>query len=138
MSDTHMSLPYIYHQSPVYTLPRLSRPGCRHRRAEPQYKFVEEIITETTREIEMSEFEEETASEETEMGKDEQQFTKRDRGIGSEEEKDNTDSGEEEGEQMPDREQNQVASVVNLVDDDDDDDDETPGEVDDGKNRSNK
>lgn len=72
MSDTHISfsLPYIYHQSPVYTLPRLSRPGGPHRRAEPQYKFVEEIITETTREIEMSEFED-TGSEETEVGKDE-------------------------------------------------------------------
>ncbi|KAM6922867.1 uncharacterized protein PEZ65_011173 [Lycodopsis pacificus] len=126
MSDTHMSLPYIYHQSPVYTLPCLSRPGGPHRRAEPQYKFVEEIITETTREIEMSEFEE-TGSEETEVEKVEQEFTKRDRGS-SEEEMDNKDSGEEEGEQMPDSEQNQVASGVNLVNGDDDG---TPGEVDD-------
>ncbi|KAF0027556.1 hypothetical protein F2P81_020297 [Scophthalmus maximus] len=71
MSDTHISfsLPYIYHQSPVYTLPRLSRPGGPHRRAEPQYKFVEEIITETTREIEMSEFED-TGSEETERNQE--------------------------------------------------------------------
>ena len=114
MSDTHISLPYIYHQSPVYTLPCLSRPGGSHRRAEPQYKFVEEIITETTREIEMSEFEE-TGSEETEVGKDEQE--KRDRGgceEGEEEEDDNKDDREEDGEQMCDSEQNQVASPGNL------------------------
>ncbi|XP_063731223.1 neurofilament medium polypeptide isoform X1 [Eleginops maclovinus] len=108
MSDTHISLPYIYHQSPVYTLPCL-RPGGPHRRAEPQYKFVEEIITETTREIEMSEFEE-TGSEET----DEQEGTKRDRGS-SEEEMDNKDSGDIESKQMCDNEQDQVASVWDLV-----------------------
>ncbi|XP_054456722.1 alpha-internexin [Anoplopoma fimbria] len=129
MSDTHMSLPYIYHQSPVYTLPCLSRPGGPHRRAEPQYKFVEEIITETTREIEMSEFEE-TGSEETEADKDEQGCTKRDRAE-SEEEKDNKDSREGDGEQMPDSEQNQVESVVNLVNGEDDDG--TPVQVDDGE-----
>lgn len=125
MSDTHISLPYIYHQSPVYTLPCLSRPGGPHRRAEPQYKFVEEIITETTREIEMSEFEE-TGSEETEVGKDEQE--KRDRGgceEGEEEEDDDDkDSREEDGEQMCDSEQNQVASPGNL---------ENGGEVSDGE-----
>lgn len=117
LSDTHISLPYIYHQSPVYTLPCLSRPGGPHRRAEPQYKFVEEIITETTREIEMSEFEE-TGSEETEVGKDEQE--KRDRGRceegdgEEEEEDDNKDSREEDGEQMCDSEQNQVVSPGTL------------------------
>ncbi|XP_033957346.1 peripherin isoform X2 [Pseudochaenichthys georgianus] len=108
MSDTHVSLPYIYHQSPVYTLPCL-RPGGPHRRAEPHYKFVEEIITETTREIEMSEYEE-TDSEET----DEQEGTKRDRGS-SEEEMDNKDSGNVERKQMSDREQNQVAPAGDLV-----------------------
>lgn len=128
MSDTHISLPYIYHQSPVYTLPCLSRPGGPHRRAEPQYKFVEEIITETTREIEMSEFEE-TGSEETEVGKDEQECAKRDRG-GSEEEKDNKDGREEDGEQASDSEQNQVASVGNPVNGGDDG---SPAEVDDGE-----
>ncbi|TDH01338.1 hypothetical protein EPR50_G00179220 [Perca flavescens] len=125
MSDSHVSLPYIYHQSPVYTLPCLSRPGGSHRRAEPQYKFVEEIITETTREIEMSEFEE-TGSEETEVEKDEQECAKRDRG-GSEEENDNKDSREDEGEQMSHSEQNQVAPVGNLVNGGDDG---SPGEVD--------
>ncbi|XP_035519681.1 neurofilament light polypeptide [Morone saxatilis] len=128
MSDTHISLPYIYHQSPVYTLPCLSRPGGPHRRVEPHYKFVEEIITETTREIEMSEFEE-TGSEETEVGKDEQECTKRDGGS-SEEEKDNKDVREEDGEQMSDSEQNQVASVGHSVNGGDD---VSPGEVDDGE-----
>ncbi|XP_074502117.1 neurofilament medium polypeptide [Sebastes fasciatus] len=123
MSDTHISLPYIYHQSPVYTLPCLSRPGGPHRRAEPQYKFVEEIITETTREIEMSEFEE-TGSE-TELEKDEQECTKRDKGS-SEEEMGNKDGREEEGEQMSDSEQNQVGNLVNGGADG------TPEEVDDG------
>lgn len=113
MPDTHVSLPYIYHQSPVYTLPCLSRPGGPPGRAEPRYKFVEEIITETTREIEMSEFEE-TGSEDTEAEKDQQVCSKREKG-GSEEENDNKDNGEEEGEQVPDSEQNQVASGVNLV-----------------------
>ncbi|XP_071336544.1 neurofilament medium polypeptide [Trachinotus anak] len=131
VSDTHMSLPYIYHQSPVYTLPCLSRPGGPHRRAEPQYKFVEEIITETTREIEMSEFEE-TGSEETEVGKDEQECTKRDR-RGSEEEKDNKDSGEEENEQMSDSQQNQVASGGDSVNGGDDGDGGSPSEADDGE-----
>lgn len=128
MSETHISLPYIYHQSPVYTLPCLSRPGGPHRRAEPQYKFVEEIITETTREIEMSEFEE-TGSEETEVGKEEQGCAKRESG-GSEEERDDKDSRAEEGEQMSDSEQNQVASVVNSVAGGDDG---SPAEVDDGE-----
>ncbi|CAJ1067316.1 LOW QUALITY PROTEIN: neurofilament light polypeptide [Xyrichtys novacula] len=112
MSDSHVSLPYIYHQSPIYTLPCFSRPGAPHRRAEPQYKFVEEIITETTREIEMSEFEE-SGSEETEGGGDEQECAKRDGGGGEEEEDGNKDSGEEEGEQEPDGEQDQVGDSVN-------------------------
>ncbi|XP_042289866.1 neurofilament light polypeptide [Thunnus maccoyii] len=131
MSDTQISLPYIYHQSPVYTLPCLSRPGGPQRRAEPQYKFVEEIITETTREIEMSEFEE-TGSEETEMGKDEQECTKRDRG-GSEEEKDNNkDGGEDRGEQVSDSQQNHVESEEIVVNGDG----ESPGEVDDEGDKS--
>ncbi|XP_026212656.1 neurofilament medium polypeptide [Anabas testudineus] len=130
VSDSHISLPYIYHQSPIYTLPCLSRPGGPHRRVEPQYKFVEEIITETTREIEMSEFEE-TGSEETEAGKDEQERAKSDRG-GSEEESDDKDSREEEGEQMSDSQQNQVEAARSAVDEAADRDERVPGEVDDG------
>ncbi|CAL9687536.1 unnamed protein product [Knipowitschia caucasica] len=57
VTDSPFSLPYIYHQSPVYTLPSVNRPGGPRRRPEPQYKFVEEIITETTREIFLSDFE---------------------------------------------------------------------------------
>ncbi|XP_040906311.1 neurofilament light polypeptide-like [Toxotes jaculatrix] len=133
VSDTHISLPYIYHQSPIYTLPCFSRPGGPHRRTEPQYKFVEEIITETTREIEMSEFEE-TGSEETEAGKDEQECEKRDRGGSEEEEEgDNKDSREEQSEHMSDSQQNQGAEVGNLVSGEDDRDRETPGEGDDGE-----
>ncbi|XP_062257308.1 neurofilament light polypeptide [Platichthys flesus] len=130
LSDTHVSLPYIYHQSPVYTLPCLSRPGGPHRRAEPQYKFVEEIITETTREIEMSEFED-TGSEETEAGKDEWERAKRDRwGSGEEEEKDNKDSREEESEHVSDSQQ--YPSEGNSVNGGDDGDRWRPGEVEDG------
>ncbi|KAF3708169.1 Neurofilament medium polypeptide [Channa argus] len=128
VSDTHISLPYIYHQSPVYTLPSLSRPGGPNRRVEPQYKFVEEIITETTREIEMCEIEE-TGSEETETGKDEQEGAKSFRG-GSEEEKDNKDGREEQGEQISDSQQNQVESAENAVNEAAGKDGEGPGEVD--------
>ncbi|KAL0964585.1 hypothetical protein UPYG_G00325970 [Umbra pygmaea] len=70
--DTHISMPYIYRQSPVYTLPCLARQGGPTRRSEPQYKFVEEIITETTREMEMSEYEE-TCSNEMFQQEEEQQ-----------------------------------------------------------------
>ncbi|XP_008427643.1 neurofilament light polypeptide-like [Poecilia reticulata] len=112
VSDPQVPLPHIYHQSPVYTLPSFSRPGVTQRRAEPKYKFVEEIITETTREIEMSEFEE-TGSEETDVGKDEQECGKSEKG-GSEEEGDHQDSREDEGNQMSDRQQSQVASGEKL------------------------
>lgn len=50
ISDAHISVPNIYRQSPIYTLPCVKRQGGTTRKAEPQYKFVEEIITETTRE----------------------------------------------------------------------------------------
>lgn len=106
-SDTHISLPYIYHQSPIYTLPCHNRPGGPRRRAEPHYKFVEEIITETTREIEMSEFED-TGSEE---GNNEQGCSKSERGSGKKE-NDSNDTREREGDQISDSQQNQV-SVVN-------------------------
>ncbi|XP_014838533.1 PREDICTED: neurofilament light polypeptide-like [Poecilia mexicana] len=117
VSDPQVPLPHIYHQSPVYTLPSFSRPGVTQRRAEPKYKFVEEIITETTREIEMSEFEE-TGSEETDVGKDEQECGKSEKG-GSEEEGDHQDSREDEGNQMSDGQQSQVASDVKLESEDD-------------------
>lgn len=62
VTNASISVPYIYRQSPVYTLPCNTRHGGSTRRAEPQYKFVEEIITETTREdVEIDE----TESEET-------------------------------------------------------------------------
>ncbi|XP_014887908.1 neurofilament light polypeptide-like [Poecilia latipinna] len=117
VSDPQVPLPHIYHQSPVYTLPSFSRPGVTQRRAEPKYKFVEEIITETTREIEMSEFEE-TGSEETDVGKDEQECGKSEKG-GSEEEGDHQDSREDEGNQMSDGQQSQVASDEKLECEDD-------------------
>nr|XP_019947341.1 PREDICTED: neurofilament medium polypeptide-like [Paralichthys olivaceus] len=135
MSDTDISLPYIYHQSPVYTLPCLSRPGGPHRRVEPQYKFVEEIITETTREIEMSEFED-TGSEETEAGRDEWEHAKRDRGGSEEEVDDNKDSREEESEQLSDSQQN--PSEGNSVNGGDDRDRGSPGEVEDGEKGRNR
>lgn len=50
LSDTQIPVPYVYRQSPIYTLPSVPRVGGVTRKAEPQYKFVEEIITETTRE----------------------------------------------------------------------------------------
>ncbi|MEQ2251166.1 hypothetical protein ILYODFUR_008121 [Ilyodon furcidens] len=118
ISDPHVPLPHIYHQSPIYTLPSFSRPGVTQRRAEPKYKFVEEIITETTREIEMTEFEE-TGSEQTDVGKDEQECGKSERG-GSKEEGDHKDSRQDEGNQMSDSQQSQVASDERLEMEDDD------------------
>lgn len=55
LSDAQIPVPYVYRQSPIYTLPSVPRVGGLTRKPEPQYKFVEEIITETTREdIEVS------------------------------------------------------------------------------------
>ncbi|XP_004077404.1 neurofilament medium polypeptide [Oryzias latipes] len=104
VSDTPISFPHIYHQSPVYTLPCFSLPGGR--RGEPQYKFVEETITETTREIEMTEFED-VGSEEAEVGKDERGCLKSEKGSG-EEENDHKDSGERERNQVSDSLQKQI------------------------------
>ncbi|XP_029926958.1 neurofilament light polypeptide [Myripristis murdjan] len=133
MSETHMSMPYIYRQSPVYTLPCVSRQGGSARRAEPQYKFVEEIITETTREIEMSEFEE-TGSDETVGGEGEQACVKRDKGSSEEEEgADNKDIPEGEGEQMSDGQQYQVEQDEDAVQGDDGGNAERSGEVEDGR-----
>ncbi|XP_045557716.1 neurofilament medium polypeptide-like [Salmo salar] len=90
ISDTHISMPCIYRQSPVYTLPYLARQGGPTRRSEPQYKFVEEIITETTRDMEMSEIEE-TGSEETDGGEGDELRQKQ----GEESDKAERRSGEE-------------------------------------------
>ncbi|XP_015241771.1 PREDICTED: neurofilament medium polypeptide-like [Cyprinodon variegatus] len=111
ISDSPIQLPHIYHQSPVYSLPSFSRPGFTQRRAEPKYKFVEEIITETTREIEMSEFEE-TGSEETDVGKDEE--GEKSEKQGSEEEGDHKDNREDERNQMSDSQQTEIASDKKL------------------------
>lgn len=55
LSDAQIPVPYVYRQSPIYTLPSVPRVGGVSQKAEPQYKFVEEIITETTQEdIEIS------------------------------------------------------------------------------------
>ncbi|XP_045067406.1 neurofilament medium polypeptide-like [Coregonus clupeaformis] len=99
ISDTHISMPCIYNQFPIYTLPCLARQGGPTRRSVPQYKFVEEIITETTREVEMSEIEEtgseETGSEETVGGQGEELRQKQ----GEERDKADRRSGEEEDEE---------------------------------------
>lgn len=78
----------------------------------------------------MSDFEE-TGSEETEVGKDEQECTKRDRQGCEEEEEHNKDSGEEESEQMSDSQQNQVGEPLNGGDDVGGG---SPGEVEDNEN----
>ncbi|XP_061084685.1 neurofilament medium polypeptide [Conger conger] len=57
-SCTQGPVPYVYRQSPVYTLPYFTIQRGQCYRVMPQYKFVEEIITETTREVELSETEE--------------------------------------------------------------------------------
>ncbi|XP_013860512.1 neurofilament medium polypeptide [Austrofundulus limnaeus] len=115
ISDPNASLPHVSHQSPVYSLPCFSRPGVPRRRAEPQYKFVEEIITETTREIEMSEFED-TGSEGTEAGKDECDRSKSEKGPG-EEESGHQDSRDDEGNQMLDGQQVQVVGECEKKED---------------------
>uniref|UniRef100_A0A8C7HQZ9 Si:dkey-27m7.4 n=1 Tax=Oncorhynchus kisutch TaxID=8019 RepID=A0A8C7HQZ9_ONCKI len=94
ISDTHISMPCIYRQSPVYTLPCLARQGGPTRRSEPQYKFVEEIISETTRDMEMSEIEE-TGSEETVGGEGDELRQKQ----GEESDKAERRSGEQVDEQ---------------------------------------
>ncbi|KAF7710545.1 neurofilament medium polypeptide [Silurus meridionalis] len=67
LSDAQIPVPYVYRQSPIYTLPSVPRVGGVTRKAEPQYKFVEEIITETTREdIEISDTGSEDAEEQRE------------------------------------------------------------------------
>ncbi|KAJ8013820.1 hypothetical protein DPEC_G00033760 [Dallia pectoralis] len=74
-------VPYIYRQSPVYTLPSLARHRGSTCIPGPQ-RFVEEIITETTTEVEMSEFKEtsskEMASDEGERGEQGEEKRKED------------------------------------------------------------
>ncbi|KAL0964586.1 hypothetical protein UPYG_G00325980 [Umbra pygmaea] len=91
VSDTHISMPYIYRQSPVYTLPSLARQGGPTRRSEPQYKFVEEIITETTREVEISEFIKSGSKDMAERGRDRYK-----QGGEQQEKSDKTEQSEEE------------------------------------------
>ncbi|XP_028649265.2 LOW QUALITY PROTEIN: neurofilament medium polypeptide-like [Erpetoichthys calabaricus] len=55
VAGAQLSMPHVYRQSPIYTLPRVTKKASY--RQEPQYKFVEEIITETTKEVEMTEIE---------------------------------------------------------------------------------
>ncbi|XP_053476145.1 neurofilament medium polypeptide [Ictalurus furcatus] len=70
LSDAQIPVPYVYRQSPIYTLPSVPRVGGVTRKAEPQYKFVEEIITETTREdIEISDTGSDDAEEQREGDK---------------------------------------------------------------------
>lgn len=71
LSAANVSTPYVYRQSPIYTLPSVTRIGEPNRKSEPQYKFVEEIITETTREdIEILETVSDDAGEEQEADKE--------------------------------------------------------------------
>ncbi|XP_030628186.1 neurofilament light polypeptide [Chanos chanos] len=88
---------YIYRQSPIYTLPCVNRQGGAARKTEPQYKFVEEIITETTREdVEISD----TGSDETAVGGEQLETEKK--GSEEEEEKDETDKTAEVAEKKDD------------------------------------
>ncbi|XP_051504103.1 neurofilament heavy polypeptide-like [Myxocyprinus asiaticus] len=65
ISDAHISVPF--RQSPTYTLPCVKRQGVATRKAEPQYKFIEEIITETNREdVEISD----TGADKSEEGRE--------------------------------------------------------------------
>ncbi|TTG62695.1 Neurofilament medium polypeptide [Bagarius yarrelli] len=70
LSDAQIPGPYVYRQSPIYTLSSVPRVGGVSRKAEPQYKFVEEIITETTSEnIEISDAGSDDAEEQRESDK---------------------------------------------------------------------
>ncbi|KAJ8418246.1 hypothetical protein AAFF_G00139550 [Aldrovandia affinis] len=70
---TQGPVPYVYRQSPVYTLPYFTMHRSQRYKVLPQYKFVEEIITETTREVEMSETEEESERSSSEGVSDERE-----------------------------------------------------------------
>ncbi|MBN3312212.1 NFM protein, partial [Atractosteus spatula] len=91
VAGAQVSLPYVYRQSPVYTLPSYTKERSRATKAEPQYKFVEEIITETTKEVEMTEIEE--AESEQTNGEEEA------RGNGSREEEEAAEAEETQEEE---------------------------------------
>lgn len=79
LSDAQIPVPYVYRQSPIYTLPSVPRVGGVTRKAEPQYKFVEEIITETTREdIEISD----TGSDDAEQEREDEKVCSKKEGGG--------------------------------------------------------
>uniref|UniRef100_A0A8C1LBJ1 Si:dkey-27m7.4 n=1 Tax=Cyprinus carpio TaxID=7962 RepID=A0A8C1LBJ1_CYPCA len=79
ISDAHISVPYIYRQSPIYTLPCVKRQGGATRKAEPQYKFVEEIITETTREdVEISDADSDKSGEGREDDRPDEESSEKD------------------------------------------------------------
>ncbi|KAG7492720.1 hypothetical protein MATL_G00018270 [Megalops atlanticus] len=115
ISGTHISLPYVYRQSPIYTLPCFAKHRGTTTKTEPQYKFVEEIITETTREVEMTEIEE-TESEEISGGGE---STGTERESGEEEEKVQATIGAEvaaEEEDIPtvEEEQEKTAETADM------------------------
>ncbi|XP_033886226.3 neurofilament medium polypeptide-like [Acipenser ruthenus] len=67
----HVPAPHEYRQSSVYTLPSFTRQKTATKKVEPQYKFVEETITETTKEVEIDDTDiEEIMSEEERMEKE--------------------------------------------------------------------
>ncbi|MGH0122429.1 UNVERIFIED_CONTAM: hypothetical protein FKN15_004196 [Acipenser sinensis] len=74
VAEGHVPASYVYRQSSVYTVPSFTRQKTTTKKVEPQYKFVEEIITETTKEVEMAEIDdtdtEEIMSEEERMEKE--------------------------------------------------------------------
>ncbi|KAG7262209.1 hypothetical protein CRUP_012886 [Coryphaenoides rupestris] len=131
VSDTQQQQlpgPYIYRRPPVYTLP-----GPTGETQKPQYKFVKEIITETTREIEMSEVEE-TASEEEEeeeMGRGDPREEKEDKCESGRKRKDKEEEEEEEegeavedspqGDGTPERHGERHPGVEQAGDEDEDD-----------------
>ncbi|XP_055026552.2 uncharacterized protein [Misgurnus anguillicaudatus] len=125
ISDAQISVPYIYRQSPIYTLPCVKRQGGG-RKAEPQYKFVEEIITETTREdVEISD----TGSDKSGEGDmpEEETSEKDNEGEASPEDKDGepeADTEDSRGSQKVETEENEVEPT----DKSDDDKEDTAGE----------
>nr|XP_015201729.1 PREDICTED: neurofilament medium polypeptide-like isoform X2 [Lepisosteus oculatus] len=92
VSGSQISLPYAYRQPPSYT-----KEQSRASKTELQYKFVEEIITETTKEAEM------TAIEEAELETNREEEA---RGNGSREEEEAAEAEEtQEREDTPESEE---------------------------------
>ncbi|XP_069044985.1 neurofilament medium polypeptide-like [Lepisosteus oculatus] len=97
VSGSQISLPYAYRQPPSYT-----KEQSRASKTELQYKFVEEIITETTKEAEM------TAIEEAELETNREEEA---RGNGSREEEEAAEAEEtQEREGTPESEDQHVQS----------------------------